>query len=137
MKALKVFENVSFQRGADPKRSLNIGAYAVIEKTISNPEEVNDLMAEIDQELQTAMEVYLPDRAKQEMARMWLSNQYDDLPHYEFSVLQRDQDEDDQFLPDFHYGVEREIEEGWELLHTEDNYGQMEAILFREIKGNL
>lgn len=137
MKAKFVFENIRFERGKDPKRTLEIGVNAKIEKIINDYELLNDLFVEIDQQINSAMEVYLPEKEKKEFARMWLSNLYDSLPHYEFKVLYReDGDDEDASGPKIDYEVKELEKEGWKVFWEEDNFGQVETILYREIKDN-
>jgi hypothetical protein len=138
-----VRESANFERGRDPKKTLNIGVEAHINNIINDEEQVEEIIFDIDQELGGAMDVFLPPDKKKELARMWLSNNYESLPHYEFKIIYQSSD-DEPALDDSGELIEAPINyevadleaEGWEVLHEEDNFGEVQVVLIRETKNN-
>jgi hypothetical protein len=132
-------ESLSFERGKDPKSALNIGAISKINDIINNEDQLEDLINEMDSRLESAMGIYLPAEESKEIAKMWLSNLYEGLPHYEFKVLSQSSDDEDDNVVDskstkINYDVADLKAEGWEVFWEENNFGQIEIILTREIK---
>jgi len=134
MKAQFVFENIRFERGQDPKTAMGIGVIAKIEDMINDEEQLDDIMNEMDQQLGAAMNVFLPEEEKKEIARMWLRNHYELPPYTEFKVLYReDGDEDEEASgPKIDYEVKELESQGWKVFYEENNFGQVETILIRE-----
>jgi len=135
----KISESQNFERGIDPKKSLNIGVEAQINNAINDEDTLYDIINHMDEILGGAMEVYLPEDKKKEIARMWLSNNYESLPHYEFKILYQSTD-DEPVLDDDGEIIESPIDyevsdlesEGWEVFHEEDNFGEVQIVLTRE-----
>jgi len=130
MRARSVYESLEFERGQDPKTAMGIG----IEARVNDPDEVDDLIDEIDQEIGSAMEMYLPEDKRKEIARMWLYNRH------EFKVLTQSADDEEEIYDEYDKIIEPKINyevadleaEGWEVFHEENNFGQVEVILYRE-----
>jgi hypothetical protein len=127
-KALNVGESIDFERGKDPKEALKIG----IESQLNNPDRLDDILEEMSMYLGSAMEVYLPDDKRKEIARMWL------LGTHEFKILDQSADEEDAtdeegnlIEPKINYEVADLEAEGWEKFYEENNFGQVEVIMIR------
>jgi hypothetical protein len=136
MKARLVSEAIDFQRGIDPKDKMGIGKVAKINQILENPDEVEDLIITIDQALFSAMEIYLPEDKKREIARMWLED-VEGINDWSFkSITQGEEDEEvygenDDWIP-IEEEVDSLVRRGWKLLHLEDNFDLKEAILYKE-----
>lgn len=133
-------ESVEFQRGKDPKRAMNIGVIAKINNAIEDDDTLDDIISEMDEELGAAMEVYLPVDKKKEIARMWLSNKYESLPNYMFKVIyQSDDDYEEPYdkfgdpIEPINYEIADLEAEGWKVFHEEDNFGDIQVILYKEV----
>jgi hypothetical protein len=134
MKAQFVSENISFQKGQDPKETMRIGKAGKIDRIINDENEFFDLIVNIDQALGSAMEIYLPIGKKKRIARMWLEDA-EGLRNWSFRSLTQSED-DEEYYGDDYIPIEEEVskyqDKGWNLLHIEDNYGLKEAILYKE-----
>lgn len=132
MKARFVSEAIEFQKGIDPRESMRIGKAGEIDKIVNDPDEVEDLMVDISQALGSAMEIYLPEEKKKQMARMWLENA-EGLKNWEFKTLLQhieDEPEDEEFEK-INFEAKALQRKGWKILHIEDNYDVAEAVLYR------
>ena len=134
---MKVYEYQDFERGKDPHEALRIGLRGRIDAAVSDPDDVDDYIDEIDSELNTVMQIYLPAEKREQMVRMWLENEFTGQEIWEFKHLDRadDADEEDIDYDDRNDPIDYEVAdleaEGWEVLHTEKNFGVAQSILFR------
>jgi len=124
MKAKKVFENINFERGQDPKSSMNIGlkSHAVqilsVEEELFDGTPVNDLPKEdrMDGELQ---DQFYNDPIEKDEAHYLLNNWEEEIhPYYGFWILAHDMDLQKDFS-DAEWVHPRDLENSWVKLDNQ------------------
>lgn len=138
MKAKYIRESLEFQRGKDPKIVMGVGLMARIEDIVNDPDKLGDLIIKRDEEIESAMDIFLPEEKKKEIARMWLMNEFG-IEKTEFKYLYYEEDEDSDETGGkgrVGYELQSYIDDGWELFWREDNYGQIVNILIRKENKN-
>jgi len=138
-----VRESLEFEREKSPKEAMNIGISAKIENVVNDEEQVEEIISDMDQELGGEMDMFLPMDKKAELSRMWLSNNYESLPHYEFKIIYQSSNEDpfdentgEVLENPINYEIADLEAEGWEVFHKEYNYSGIRVLLIRETKNN-
>ena len=133
MKARFVSESINFERGEDPRHTMGIGVEGKIRETLQNEDLLEGLIYNISSALGSALDVYLPEIERKELARMWLEDMYG-VKNWEFkSIVEfgEDEEDDESYADQMDHDIKYLERQGWILLFLEDNYGQAEAILYR------
>jgi len=135
-------KTINFERGLDPKRSMEIGGVKNRVNSIlgtADEEEVEDFIREFDEDFGAATEVYLLDEEKE---KLYWTVKF--LGKKKIKVKEVDPDDipesytnrfayDEQDIKDYLYKkkIQPWIDKGWEIFWEEDNISIIQYILVK------